>query len=177
MNKHLIPWYILTSSLVLLFSSAYTVYQCMQHGIEFGLFLTLISWSVYVLCVPAAHGRLIIGGLFKLLSGKSFFPEPYLWGFAIVLNSVSVVFAPQVYAKTLMTYIFYRAIFIPSYWPIFVLTAIGVWYRFSIGTPTYLAHKSTHTAFRHLLTIIGLLVLFYLTHQDFIVLLNATVSG
>lgn len=177
MNKRLIPWYILIFSLVFFLSGAYVVYQCMRHGVELGLLLVLLSWSVYVLCVPAAHGRLLVGGGFKLLTGKSFFPEPYVWCFAVAINIVSIFFAPHVYTQTLMTYIFYRAVFMPSCWIIFVLAAIGTWYRSTIGTVAYLAHKTTHTVVRHLLTLLGLLVLFFLTHQDFIVLLNATVSG
>ena len=177
MDKRLIPGYLLILTLVFLLFSAYTIYQLMQHGLELGLFLTLLSWSVYVLCVPAAHGRLLIGSGCKLLTGRSFFPEPYLWLFAALLNIVTILFAPEVYTQTLMTYIFYRSVFIPGYWIIFVLAAAGTWYRSTIGTAAYVARTGTHTTIRHLLTLIGLLVLFYLTHQDFIVLLNATVSG
>ncbi len=177
MNKRLIPWYLLISFLFLFASVVYTAYECMRHGVEVGCFVVLLSWSVYVLSVPSAHGRLLIGSFFNLLTGRSIFPEPYLWGVAVAVNIVTLLFAPQMYAHTLMTYIFYRALFLPSYWVIFVLAAIGTWYRSTIGTDAYLAYKSTHTVIRHLITLVGLLVLFYLTHQDFIVLLSATVSG
>ncbi len=177
MNKRLIPGYLLVFPLVLLLFSAYTGYQLMRHGFEMGLFIALLSWTVYVLCVPAAHGRLLVGSGFKMLTGKSFFPEPYLWCLAVAVNIMTICFAPQVYTHTLMTYIFYRSVFIPSYWIIFVLAAMGTWYRSVIGPVAYMANMGMHTAIRHLLTIVGLLVLFYLTHQDFIVLLSATVSG
>ena len=156
MNKRLIPGYLLVFSLILLLFSAYTVYQLMRHGLEMGLFITLLSWTVYVLCVPAAHGRLLVGGGFRMLTGKSFFPEPYLWCLAVAVNIMTIIFAPQVYTHTLMTYIFYRSVFIPSYWIIFVFAGIGTWYRSTIGTVSYLANTGTHTAVRHLLTLVGL---------------------
>ncbi|MBM3893460.1 hypothetical protein FJ365_03615 [Candidatus Dependentiae bacterium] len=177
MNKRLIPGYLLFFLPVLLLVSAYVLYQVMRHGLEVGLFVTFLSWAVYILCVPAAHGRLLVGSGFKMLTGQSFFPEPYVWVLAVAVNIMTIVFAPQIYTHTLMTYIFYRAVFIPSYWIIFVLAAIGTWYRSIIGSNAYSASPGTHTAVRHMLTLVGLLVLFYLTHQDFIVLLNVTLSG
>jgi hypothetical protein len=177
MNKRLIPWYIFLFSSFFLFVGIYVAYECFRHGVGLGLFMVLLSWSVYTLSVPAAHGRLLIGGLFNLIGGKRVFPEPYLWAIAIVVNLATLLFAPQLYAHTLMTYIFYRALFVPTYWLIFALAALGVWYRSILGYDAYLAGRSTHTMVRHLLTLVGLLVIFYLTHQDFIVLLNVTVSG
>ncbi len=177
MNKRLIPGYLLFFSLVLLFFSAYAFYQIIRHGLELGLFISFLSWTVYILCVPAAHGRLLVGSAFKMLTRQSFFPEPYVWALAVAVNIMTIIFAPQIYTHTLMTYIFYRSVFIPHYWIIFLLGAIGTWYRSIIGSDAYAASLGMHTAVRHLLTLLGLLVLFYLTHQDFIVLLNATLSG
>jgi len=55
-------------------------------GLVQGMHLVFLAWSLYVLCVPAAHGRMLIGAPIKIFLKKTFFPEPYLWVACVILN-------------------------------------------------------------------------------------------
>ena len=177
MQKKLIPWYALLFSIILICSALFVTYELYRHGFEQGLFLVALSWSAYLLCVPAAHGRLLFGSIGRGVLGASIFPEPYLWSLAVTLNVVTMIFAPEMYVMTAPAFILYRIVTTPAYWPILVLGAAGTWYRSTIGTAAYLARRDTHTLIRHLITLVGLLVFFYLMHQECIVLLNALATG
>ena len=177
MQKKLIPWYVLLFTLILVSNASFVTYELYRHGFEQGLFLVALSWSAYLLCVPAAHGRLLFGSIGRGVFGASIFPEPYLWSLAVALNIVTMIFAPEMYVMTAPTFILYRILTTPAYWLILLLGAVGTWYRSTIGSAAYLARRETHTLIRHMITLAGLLILFYLLHQECIVLLNAVATG
>lgn len=177
MHKRLIPWYLILFPIISVGSILYACYEIYRHGIEQGLLLILLSLSAYILCIPAAHGRILFGIIAKKFKGASFFPEPYLWGVAVAVNVFSLLFMPQIYPRTMITFILYRVFIFPSYWIILLLGAAGVWYRSLLCTVDYQEKRKMHTLIRHLITLFGVLLIFYLLHQDFIVLLNVTTTG
>jgi hypothetical protein len=177
MKKRFLPSYFLVLIPALAAAAGFVAYEIYQHGVVDGFFLVLLSWSAYILCVPAAHGRFILGAPIRLLTGHSFYPEPYFWIGAVILNLVGMFFIPETYFDTLPTHLLYRIFITPEYWLIFVIGLIGTWYRTFVGVQRYREHESTHTIVRHLIFIVGVAVLFYLTHYDFIVMLNTSATG
>lgn len=172
MNKKFLSSYLPFLISLALFFSFYSVYEISRHGLAQGIHLVLLAWSLYVLCVPAAHGRVLIGLPVKVFLKKMFFPEPYIWVACAILNIVTMIFNPSLYLKTLPTYLLYRILTVPSYWIILVIGAIGAWYRFICGVKRYTERERMHTIIRHLILIAGLFILFYLTNYDVIVMIN-----
>jgi hypothetical protein len=177
MHKRLIPWYLILFPIIFCGATIYTLYEVFRHGLAQGLLLLVLSWSAYVLCVPAAHGRLLFGFLIKKIQGKSFFPEPYLWSLAALINATVFVFMPDLYAQTMLTFMLYCILTTPAYWLILAFGALGAWYRVGVGTIGYADRRKFHTLVRHGITLVGLLLFLYLLHQEFIILLSATTSG
>ncbi len=165
----LIPWVVIASS--------FTIYQISKHGIELGLFLILLTWSGYILCVPAAHGRILIGAPLKFIFNRSFLPEPFFWCMAVLINVLTLLLGPKLYEESIFTYLLYRIFITPEYWLILLIGALGSWYRFLVGLGDYRAREATHTLIRHIIFLVGIFFLFYLTHYEFIILMNTTANG
>jgi hypothetical protein len=177
MHKRLIPWYLILFTIIFAGSALYAFYEISRHGFEQGLYLVALSWTAYVLLIPAAHGRLIVGFLAKKIRGVSFFSEPYLWTLAAGINAVMLASMPEVYVHTMLTFMLYRVFTTPAYWVILVAGAVGAWYRLVLGGVAYAEKRKAHTLIRHVITLFGVLMVGYLLHQEFIILLSATTSG
>ena len=175
-KRFLLPYFIVlipTAVLVLTFF----VYEIYHHGLADGLFLIFLSWSGYILCVPAAHGRFFISTPLRFVLRRTVFAEPYLWFGAIATNIAVLLLIPDVYKEIIPTYLLFHVLTNPSYWPILALGAVGAWYRSAVGHEAYHKCELWHTTMRHLLLIVGLAVLVYFLHIEFILLLNARADG
>lgn len=177
MNKKFLSTYLPFLISLTIFFIGFSCYQIFNHGFLQGMHLVFLAWSLYILCIPAAHGRILIGGPSRIIFRKKILPEPYLWTLAAAINIVSLIFTPDVYHHTLPTYLLYRILTIPKYWIILVIGVIGTWYRVICGTERYKKYDATHTIIRHLILLFGLLVLFYMTNYDVIVMINVMASG
>ena len=175
-KRFLLPYFIvLIPALALVLT--FIVYEIYNHGLADGLFLIFLSWSGYVLCVPAAHGRFFISTPLRLIVRRPVFAEPYLWFGAIAVNIAVLLLMPEVYKDIIPTYLLFHVLTNPSYWPILALGAVGVWYRTAVGAEAYHKRELWHTTMRHLILLVGLFTVFYFLHIEFILLLNATATG
>ena len=177
MDKRLFPWYVLVFTCISLLSTAFIGYEILRHGVQNGLYVVLLTWSMYILCVPAAHGRLVFGALMRWATRKSWFLEPYVWGVAVACNLITMIFAPALYRLAIPTFVLYRVLTTPTQWLILIVAATGTWYRTFVGYERYMARRTHHTLVRHLITAIGFALFLYMTHQDFVILLNTTATG
>ena len=154
-----------------------TMYNLFHHGIQTGLYLTALCWSFYVLAIPAAHGSVWIAVPLGRLFHRHFYPEPYLWCLAVITNLVTMLCAPQLYHKSMWTFMLYRLITLPKYWVILGIGALGTW----LPVITSVWHEGKvrriFRLVRYLITLVGLAVLFYLMHQEFVILINTTLTG
>ena len=162
----------LVSALIL-----FSVYEIFYHGFIDGLYLAALAWSMYVLCVPAAHGRALFGMPAYFITKQKIFPEVYLWAAAISLNIVTILFDPKLYQVTIPTHLLYRMITIQRFWPVFVIALVGTWYRTMCGHRRYYANEQYHTIVRYLILLIGLFVFYWLVKNDFIVMVNTAATG
>ncbi len=177
MKKRFLPQYVLVLIPVLVIIAAFIAYEVFRYGFVTGLLIVLLTWTCYILCVPAAHGRIMVGALLRMVTKQSWFIEPYFWGTAVFINAVTLVFASDVYLLTIPTHVLLRIFVTPEYWIILIIAAIGVWYRTLIGHKRYAAYESIHTLIRHAILVIGLGVLLYLTYPEMVIMLNTTATG
>ena len=104
-----------------------------QRGLSRGVFLTILTWSFFVLCLPFFSGRPIITtGILKIFNRGRLpsiwilQPRPVRWLFAIVINILSVLAAPYIYLTSVTTFLLYRIISNPwPYWMIIFACALG----------------------------------------------------
>ena len=175
-KRFLLPYFIvLIPALIIVLT--FFVYEIYNHGLADGLFLIFLTWSGYILCVPAAHGRFFISTPLRFVLRRTVFTEPYLWFGAIATNIAVLLLIPDVYKEIIPTYLLFHVLTNPSYWPILALGAVGAWYRTAVGHEAYHKRELWHTTVRHLLLIVGLAVLVYFLHIEFILLLNARADG
>lgn len=136
---------------------------------------TLLVWSVYVLCVPGAHGNNIIGFPYMVMTNEKILTEPYLWAFMALLNVVSFLFFPSTYFMTIPTHFLYSIIVRPFPSGIIFFTAFpGTFYQFLLGKRPYTA---THILFRHLLIIAGTIAFIYFSQRHFVTIMGTAISA
>lgn len=149
-----------------------TGYQIWFQGLEKGLHIGILAWSLYVLCVPVAHGRFVIGVPVFFISKTKVYPEIFLWLLAASVNLVTMLFIPSVYQETIVTHFLYILLSNTRYYLIFAFSFFAMLYRPFIKSELPLS-RWTHAIIRHLILLIGVLLFFYLAHQEFIIVFNA----
>ena len=177
MNKRLLFLYFVSTVLFSFAACTFVILQVVRHGIGLGCIISFLTWTAYILAVPAAHGRIVFAAPVLFFTGKKIKPERFLWSFSLMLHSIVFLLAPNIYLVTGPLFIFYRIIVTPSYWGILFLGALGAWYRAMLAEDLDAQHLRKHTIIRHLLLIFGAFLILFLLHKEFIVYLNATSTG
>lgn len=121
-------------ALLLLFS-AYFVYLAIEFDIATGGMVALLTWSFFVLATPIADAGFLLDFPLRLICGvRMFISEIFVWGFAILINLFSLIFAPDNYDKTFLTSLFKKIITTPyPYWSIIALSGIGTFLSIRLG--------------------------------------------
>lgn len=137
----------------------------------------LLAWSMFVLCVPYPHGRVILGVPYKMLTGKvAAYPEAVMWFLAVILNIISYISIPYVYLYTTFNHMLYRIITTPwPYWSLIFVCALGTFYKFLVGVTNFKSRKLKHYPIRVLLMILGFSIFFYFSYRELVILLNIRV--
>lgn len=151
-----------------------TSYCMLSFGFATGIHLTLLVWSLYVLCLPAAHGQLLIGYPLYSFFQRSFYIEPFVWLTAVGVNVYTYFFAQQIYSKMLFTHFLHRIISIPNpYWQIIFVSFIATFYNV-ITSQSYFSSKSfNHIFMRGLLFVVSFFIFFFFSYPDLVLILNA----
>ncbi len=150
------------------------IFLISYHGLKDGIHSMILFWSLYVLCIPAAHGKILIG----IPCGKIFnivpSTEPYIWSLMVVLNILSFIFRPDIYQFILPTQLLYLIIVTPyPCWATFITAFPGTFYRSLVGVHRY---KARHTVIRCMLIIGGIIAFLFFTHKELITLLHTVAS-
>lgn len=149
-----------------------TGYQILFRGFEAGLHIGLLTWSMYILCVPVAHGRFVFGVPTYVLTKKKIYPELFLWVLAVSINILTLAFMPDIYQTAIFTHFLYLLLTNPHYYAIFVFSFFAMLYRPYIK-PAIPISRWSHAIIRHVILLVGLLLFFYMAHQEFIIVFNA----
>jgi hypothetical protein len=134
----------------------------------------LLAWSMFVLCIPYSHGRVILGVPYKIITGRvAAYPEVVMWLLAVILNIISYISIPNVYFYTTFNHMLYRIITTPwPYWLLIFVCALGTFYKFFVGVNNFKSKKLQHYSIRILLMILGFSVFFYFSYKELVILLD-----
>lgn len=145
-----------------------------HHGLGYGILCTMLLWSLYVLCIPGSHGKILISIPCRLLLNTTPSTEPYLWSIMVIINIFSFIFVPDVYQLTLPTQLLYVILITPyPCWATFFTAFPGTFYRSLIGAHRY---KARHALIRSLLILGGIAGFIFFTHKELITLLHTTAN-
>ena len=149
-------------------------YLVLLHGFLAGLHAMLLMWSLYVLCIPGAHGNALVNIPLQFFFGIKVSTEPYVWSFMALLNILSYIFMPLAYQATIPTQVLYHIIQKPiPCWGTFAAAFLGTFYRFIVGNRS---HIILHEIIRLLLIIAGTIAFFYFTHKEIVVKVSTVIS-
>lgn len=157
------------SFLILLFLSFY-----LKHNFKTSLAATFITWSFYILCIPAYHGKFILGIPYKFITGKKLlYPERILWPTALIFNIFIIFKYKTVYETTVITHLFYQILSNPwPQWLIIFLSGLGTFYRSILGYKIFYQHKYINYLIRTIIVILGILTFIFLSYNELIIVFN-----
>ena len=155
--------------------AAYFFYVSWRYDAATGAWLTLLSWSFFVLCTPVADGGFIIAFPLRLLFGvRMVVTQLIVWLAALALNLIALDLAPEAYEDAALTRLLHRILTTPwPYWSILLLSAAGtafsIWFGDEMMDVTTQAERARHHwhGLKHRVLIIlgfGLLVIFAYYH-------------
>lgn len=157
-------------TIIVLFYSYYIAY----FGLLQGIYTASLVWSFFILCIPATHGKVIIGFPLYVITRERYYPEIFLWFMAIGLNIFTYLWAPNYYTHSIISSLLYRIIAIPNpYWIIIAVSALGTFYNYAMRSYAWEKKKYWYHLIRFSLWLISLTTLIYFTHQDFAFLCNS----
>jgi hypothetical protein len=134
----------------------------------------MLAWSMFILCIPYSHGRIILGVPYKIITGRTAaYPEAIMWLMAVVLNIIAYISIPYVYFYTTFNHMLFRIITTPwPYWILILVCAFGTFYKFLVGVNNFKFNKLKHYPVRILLMILGFSIFFYFSYKELVILLN-----
>jgi len=131
-------------ALVLLIFVGYFIFIASQYGIKEGFFVSILTWSFFVLCTPVADAGFLIDFPLRLvIKIKMVVSEVFVWVIAISLNLYAFFVVPEVYTKTKILLLFKYILEKPiPFWSIIILSMVGTFVSIKFGDE--LMDKSKH---------------------------------
>ncbi len=170
--KNIIYLFIPVILLSILFFSFYY-----NHDLKTSIISTFITWSFYILCIPAFHGKLVIGLPYKIITGKTLkYPELIMWSIAAIFTTSSLFFLKDIFFSSIINHLFY--IILTNPWPYLVAISVatfGTFYRFTIGYNHFFDNKILHYILRTIVIVCSIFILIYLSYNELIILMNLSV--
>lgn len=145
-----------------------------ENNLSVALQLAFLTWSFYILCIPAFHGRITLGIPYQILTGKILlYPEVYVWIGAVAFNLFEMTQYPNIYFKTFITHFLYQILSTPQIqWLIIAACALGTFYKLFVGYQNFYDRKVLHYFIRMLLIALGVFALIQLSYKELIILIN-----
>jgi hypothetical protein len=114
---------------------AYFGYLSWKFDLATGGFVAILTWSFFVLCTPVADAGFLLDFPVRLIFGlRMIKSEIIVWGLAIGINVMGLMFWPDMYGKTFLTDLFMTILTTPwPYWSIIVLSGIGTFLSIYFG--------------------------------------------
>ncbi len=132
---------------------AYFAYMSWKFDAATGAWLSVLSWSFFVLCTPVADGGFIVAFPVRLLFGtRMIWTQVVVWAVAIAINLTALTIAPTAYDDSALTRLLQAILTQPwPYWSILLLSALGtglsIWFGDEMMDVT--GHHERKTAHKH----------------------------
>lgn len=152
---------------------AYFFFVAGRLGFENGFYVTVVTWSFFVLSTPIADAGFLLDFPLRLTLGiRMLLSEAMVWLVAILLNLYTLNFRPDVYESTDLLRVFETILTNPwPYWWIIVISAIGTFMSVVFGDELidkaqhrhrviYHKHKFKYRLIIMVFIIIGALILY-----------------
>jgi len=165
-------------SFILLVIIGYFVFVSMSYGLKDGFFISILTWSFFVLCTPIADAGVLIDFPMRVIAGvKMFYSEMMVWAIAISLNLFTYFTNPQIYESTILLSLLKHILDAPfPYWIVILLSAIGTFLSVYIGDTLIDTKRQTieqkeqikKHVIKHKILIFTVLIIFVLIFYDFL---------
>ncbi len=118
---------LLKFSLLLLVFLAYGGFISWKYGMAQGFWVSILTWSFFVLSTPVADAGFLISFPVRLIiQMRMLVSQIIVWFVAVFLNIYTFFLVPDIYNKTDLLKLFYHIIAKPiPFWLIFLISAIG----------------------------------------------------
>jgi len=105
----------------------YAAYMLSEFGVEQGLLITGLTWSVFVFCVPFAASDILVGlPLRALFNLRLMVSQVIVWVGGGAINIYTMVTNPSIYHSTPLLEVFHYILSNPiPYWAILGLCGFG----------------------------------------------------
>ncbi|MGV7223048.1 MAG: hypothetical protein ACQ9MH_16145 [Nitrospinales bacterium] len=105
----------------------YFSYLSYQYNILTGGIASALTWSFFVLCTPIADAGFLLDFPLRLIFGiRMLISEIAVWGLAIAINIISLLYFSEYYQTTELTKLLYAILTIPfPYWGVILLSGAG----------------------------------------------------
>jgi len=120
---------------VVLVFVGYFLFVAGRLGFEDGFYVTILTWSFFVLSTPIADAGFLLDFPLRLLLGvRMIVSESIVWLIAIVANVLALGLKPEVYYSTDLLELFKTILETPwPYWSIILISAVGTFMSVIFG--------------------------------------------
>lgn len=114
---------------------SYFAYLSYEFNLLTGGIAAILTWSFFVLCTPIADAGFLLDFPLRLLFGiRMFMSEIAVWGIAITINIISLIYFSDYYQTTKLTKVFYVILTNPyPYWSVILLSGAGTFLSIRFG--------------------------------------------
>ena len=131
----------------------YFAYLSFRYSVITGGIAAALTWTFFVLCTPIADAGFLLDFPLRLLFGiRMILSEIAVWGIAIAINVISVLYFSEYYETTKLTMLLHAILINPyPYWSVIVLSGIGTFLsiRFGDELMDVIHHKDRAYFHRH----------------------------
>jgi hypothetical protein len=114
---------------------AYFWFVAGEYGAEYGIAITALTWSFFVMCTPIADAGFLIDFPLRVFADiRMMRTEIMVWVGAIAMNVYSLLYHPGIYEKTIVLKLFNHILITPyPFWGIIILSAMGTFLSIYFG--------------------------------------------
>jgi hypothetical protein len=133
--------------------TGYFSYLSFQYDLVTGGIASALTWSFFVLCTPIADAGFLLDFPLRVLFGiRMLISEIVVWGLAIAVNIVSLIYFTKYYETTELTMLLHAILTIPfPYWGVILLSGLGTFLsiRFADELMDVVHHRDREFFHRH----------------------------
>ena len=161
--------------LLFMFISSYLI---SDYGFTKGTHFALLTWSLYILCIPSVSKTAFIADIFnKILLIPYKVTEILILLSAIGINIATYFSDYQIYFKRSSTFLLYRIIVNPwPNWIIIFFSILGITYRIILTSREEYAAAFSERSIQNFLNILGTFLFFYFFYKEIVIILSAATS-